>query len=110
MQEEDAQEIYIYIYTYGLRRHTDVLVLAGVFGRRGNIRKKMNMRCVVLCIQGWDGSWMRWEEGCSISAGERVSVGVRVHASGIGIGIATRAVVSEPLTPKPKTELETEKK
>ncbi|KAJ7877612.1 hypothetical protein B0H13DRAFT_1893064 [Mycena leptocephala] len=38
MQEEDAQEIYIYIYTYGLRRHTDVLVLAGVFGRRGNIR------------------------------------------------------------------------
>jgi hypothetical protein len=55
---------------------------------------------------------MRWEEGCSISAGERVSVGVRVHASGIGIAIAiaTRAVVSEPLTPKPKTELETEKK
>jgi hypothetical protein len=38
--------------------------------------------------------------------GERVSVGVRgVHAS----GIATRAVVSEPRTPKPKTELETEK-
>jgi hypothetical protein len=50
---------------------------------------------------------MGWEERCSISMGESVSVGVRVHASGIGIRIATRAVVSEPLTPKPKTELET---
>jgi hypothetical protein len=53
MQEEDAQERYI--YTYGLRRHTDVLVLAGVFGSRGNIRKKMNMYRVVLCCAYRDG-------------------------------------------------------
>jgi hypothetical protein len=51
-------------YIYGLRRCTDelVLVLAGVFGSRGSIRKKMNMYRVVLCsgvVQGWDGSWMR---------------------------------------------------